>query len=195
MAEADFKNLLKRVRRGDDRAAADLVGQFEPELRRIIRLRFTDPYLRRLVDSGDICQSVMANFFVRATLGQFDLEEPASLMKLLVTMARNKLFNIARDRRREKEATRGGLSDLIDQAADRDPSPSRVIEFRDLVQKARGLLRPRERLLAEKRLRGTSWQDIADEVGESPEKLRKQYTRALARVARQLGIEEGVADE
>src|SRR5689334_17413280 len=102
--ESSFQEWVARVRAGDEDAAALIVRHFEPELRRVIRLRLTDPFLRRLVDSSDVCQSVMANFVVRLRLGQFHLEQPQNLLGLLATMARNKVINLARDRRREKQA-------------------------------------------------------------------------------------------
>ena len=75
--------------RGNFGGCSVIVRHFEPELRRIIRLRLTDPFLRRLFDSSDICQSVMANFLVRAGLGQYHFEEPRKLLNMLLTMARN----------------------------------------------------------------------------------------------------------
>ena len=46
-----FRDLLCRVRAGDQRAATDLVRRLEPELRRAVRVRLSDPRLRRVVDS------------------------------------------------------------------------------------------------------------------------------------------------
>src|SRR5437870_1877835 len=94
--EAAFRDLIHRVRAGEQEAAAELVRQYEPEIRRAIRLRLTDPRLNRVLDSMDICQSVMANFFVRVHAGQFELDKPEQLLRLLVTMARNRLFDQAR---------------------------------------------------------------------------------------------------
>ncbi|MSQ97385.1 MAG: hypothetical protein EXR98_22920 [Gemmataceae bacterium] len=61
--EREFQARIEKIRQGDPQAAAWLVQHFEPELRRFIRVRLTDPFLRRLVDSSDICQSVLAIFF------------------------------------------------------------------------------------------------------------------------------------
>jgi hypothetical protein len=36
----------------------------------------TDARLRREIDSADICQAVLANFFVRVAAGQFEIETP-----------------------------------------------------------------------------------------------------------------------
>jgi DNA-directed RNA polymerase specialized sigma24 family protein len=92
MDETSFFEFIKRVRAGDEQAATELVRQYETEIRREVRLRLRDGRLRRDFDSVDICQSVLASFFVRAVLGQYELEQPQQLIKLLVTMTRNKLI-------------------------------------------------------------------------------------------------------
>jgi RNA polymerase sigma-70 factor (ECF subfamily) len=52
-------------------------------------------------DSMDICQSVLASFFVRAAAGQYDLQEPGQLIALLFRMARHKLAHqVARQEER-----------------------------------------------------------------------------------------------
>jgi RNA polymerase sigma-70 factor (ECF subfamily) len=103
-----FADLLRRVRAGDQDAASELVRQFEPAIRRAIRIQLRDHRLRRLLDSMDICQSVMGSFFVRAAMGQYELRKAEDLLKLLATMARNKLATTARrqivlgDKKRKK---------------------------------------------------------------------------------------------
>src|SRR5262245_14349631 len=96
MPENDsFTSLIRRVRAGDSAAAEELVRGYEGAIRRAVRVHL-GARLRRALDSADICQSVLANFFVRAAAGQFDLEDPTQLLKLLVTMARNRLTDHAR---------------------------------------------------------------------------------------------------
>jgi RNA polymerase sigma-70 factor (ECF subfamily) len=100
MSEAQaFRDLIRRVRGGDAAAAAEIVRRYEPTIRLAIRVRLDRSDLRRLLDSTDICQSVLANFFVRAASGQFELDTPGQLVKLLVTMARHKLINHAHQQR------------------------------------------------------------------------------------------------
>src|SRR6266481_6255167 len=100
MIEAeDFRELIARVRRGDDQAAEQLVRSYESTIRMAIRVRLDQSDLRRLLDSMDICQSVLANFFVRVASGQFEIDTPGELVKLLVTMARNRLSNHVRQQR------------------------------------------------------------------------------------------------
>src|SRR5438270_6266312 len=92
MPEADdFQDLIRRVRAGDEAAAAELVRRYEPAIRRAVRIRLADTRLARAFDSMDVCQSVLASFFVRAALGQYELDTPDQLLRLLATMVRHKL--------------------------------------------------------------------------------------------------------
>src|SRR3954465_1156045 len=95
--ESEFQALIRRVRAGDEAAAAALVRTYEPAIRRAARVRLVDSRLRRLFDSMDICQSVLASFFVRAALGQYELDRPEQLLRLLVDMSRKKFVDHARE--------------------------------------------------------------------------------------------------
>jgi RNA polymerase sigma-70 factor (ECF subfamily) len=195
MSEPDeFRVLLEKVRAGEPAAAAELVRQYEPEVRRLVRLRLTDPRLRRIFDSMDICQSVMANFFVRATAGQFELEQPEQLLKLLVTMARNKI----RDKSRRQQAVRRDQRRVAGNAADQlagvpapGGTPSRILAGKELLEAVREQMTEEERRLADLRADGRGWADIAAELGGTGDALRKQLARALDRIMRDLGLDEG----
>src|SRR5438270_11846773 len=102
---ATFEELIRRVRTWDQDAAAELVRRYEPAIRRAVRFRLADARLGGLLDSMDICQSVLKSFFVRAASGQFDLETPEKVLGLLAAMARNKL---ASQSRRQGAQRRGG---------------------------------------------------------------------------------------
>ena len=54
LEQAEFDELLSRVRRGDQLAASELVRLYEPEIRREVRLRLTSAAMRRTLDSLDI---------------------------------------------------------------------------------------------------------------------------------------------
>lgn len=195
MPEPSFPDLLQRIRAGDGRAAEELVRAYEPELRRAIRVRLTDARLRRIVDSVDICQSVLAGFFVRTAAGQFDIESPEQLLKLLVTMARNRVIDWAR---RAQADCRDGRRDVSLQNQDcetplysaGDPGPATVLVNRELLERVRSRLSPDELSLVEQRSEGRDWNDIAAERGEKPNAVRMKLSRALDRVAQELGLEE-----
>ncbi len=188
-----FAELIRRVRAGDEDAATELVRAYEPAVRRAVRLRLGDTRLARAFDSQDVCQSVLASFFVRASLGQYDLDRPDQLLRLLAAMARNKLTDqIDRQRaaRRDNRRTTDPGSAAID-PADPAASPSEQVAAKDLAEEVRRRLTPDERVLADLRGRGLEWAEVAAEVGGNAEAHRKHYLRALDRVAAELGLAAG----
>jgi RNA polymerase sigma factor (sigma-70 family) len=190
MTEASFTDLISRVRAGDEQAATDLVRRYEPEIRREVRFLLRDPFLRRSFDSMDICQSVMGSFFLRAALGEYDLGRPEDLVRLLISMTRNKVVDATRRQRAQRRDHRRATSlDAVDVEA-RTPTPSAVVEGRELLAMFRERLSEEERQLADLRGQGREWADIAREVGGSADARRKQLTRAIARVSRELGLDE-----
>lgn len=190
--EVSFAELIRRVRAGDEQAAADLVRRYEPEIRCEVRLRLRHSRVRRFVDSMDICQSVLASFFARAALGQYDLDEPGQLVRLLVTMARNKLVNqVHRHQARRRDCRRdeaGGIGPR--EPADRSPSPSELVAGDDLLHAFRNRLSAEERQLADLRGQGRTWEEIARELGGTANGRRVQLVRAANRVSQQLGLDE-----
>ncbi len=193
MSDADpFASFMRRIRAGDQDAATELVRQYEPLIRREVRLHLEDRRLARLFDSLDVCQEVMASFFARAAVGQYDLERPDQVLRLLVTMARHKLASAARrrrSRRRDHRREAGGV-DALDQVAAGDPSPSRIVAGQELLHEVRQRLTDTERQLAELRSQGFAWSEIAAQLGGTPQARRMQLARAADRVLRELGLEE-----
>jgi RNA polymerase sigma factor (sigma-70 family) len=194
MNEQAFARLLERVRAGDDDAVREFVDRFGPEIRRYISKHLRDPRLRRLFDTMDIWQSVLANFLVRATHDEFLLDDPEDLIKLLTRMALNKLRNKVKAQRtgkRDIEREEPADSARLDELASSDPSPSELIIFRDLLEAVRSRLPAFEWFLVEQRAQGRTWNEIAAEVDGSAESLRKQLCRALDRVKKEFGPIEG----
>lgn len=180
---------------GDQDAAIELVREYEPEIRREVRLRLTDPKLRRTVDSMDICQSVLGNFFVRAALGQFDLVRSEDLLHLLVKMARNKVID--RHRRQQARSDRSPTPQLAptvarspSEPADPGPSPSSIVAGKELLSEVRRRMTDEERRIAEARKRGQTWDEVAESCGGSPEALRKRLARTIDRIVEELGLDE-----
>jgi RNA polymerase sigma-70 factor (ECF subfamily) len=190
--DMSFQDLMRRVRGGDSDAATDLVRRYEPAIRRVVRLRLTDGRLRRAFDSMDVCQSVFGSFFARAAMGQYDLDNPDQLLKLLAQMARHKVT----DRMRRERAERRDLARLEeDSRAGREvaaggASPSQQVAWQELLVEVRKRLTAEEMELADLRAQGREWADIARERGESAEALRKRLARGLDRVVGQLGLDE-----
>ena len=191
-----FAEFVARVRAGDALAAEELVRKYEPLIRREIRLKLEDRRLGRIFDSMDVCQSVLKSFFVRTAAGQYDLDDPSELVRLLVTMARNKLASAARNEHRQKRDQRRATGDSDDLVciAGSERTPSAVIADRELLGEVRRRLTEDERLLADLRAQGLNWEEIATRVGGNAQARRVQFSRAMDRVARELDIDEGADD-
>ena len=186
-----FADFLQRIRAGDEQAAAELVRRYESAVRVEVRMRLADSRLRRVLDSMDLCQSVLASFFVRVAAGQYDLERPEQLVRLLVTIARNKVAYQARrqqaqrrDQRRDVAVDRAGW-----EPAGAEPSPSRVVSGRELLAELRRRLTPEELRVADLRAEGRQWAEIAAALGGTAQARRRQLARALDRVAAQVDLE------
>jgi len=140
----------------------------------------------------DICQSVLGSFFVRAATGQYKVETPEQLLKLLTTMARNKLISQARKahaQRRDSRRLTSGDQDETRFVSARQ-SPSNQVAVRDLLQEVQRRLSREEWRILELKNEGRDWASIASELGGSAEALRRRLSRALDRVAEQLGLDD-----
>ena len=69
-------------------------------------------------------------------------------------------------------------------------SPSAQIAARDLLQEVHRRLSPADRRILELRNQGCDWAAIAAELGGGAEALRRRLSRALDRVAEQLGLDD-----
>jgi RNA polymerase sigma-70 factor (ECF subfamily) len=186
-----FADFLRRVRTGDEQAAAELVRRYESAVRVEVRMRLADSRLRRVLDSMDLCQSVLASFFIRAAAGQYDLERPEQLVRLLVTIARNKVAYQARRQQAQRRDQRRNVA--IEQEgwepAGAEASPSRVASGRELLAELRRQLTPDELRVADLRAEGRQWAEIAAVLGGTAQARRRQLARALDRVTAQVDLE------
>jgi RNA polymerase sigma-70 factor (ECF subfamily) len=189
--ESTFSEFLARIRAGDEQAAAELVRRYESAIRVEVRMRLADSRLRRVLDSMDILQSVLASFFVRVAAGQYDLERPEQLVGLLVTIARNKVaYQARRQQAQRRDQRREVTADPQDhEPAGAGPSPSRVASGRELLAELRRRLTPEELRVADLRGEGRPWAEIAAALGGTAQSRRKQLARALDRVAAQINLE------
>src|SRR3954468_7502609 len=147
--ETSFQDLVDRIRAGDNEAAAELMRRYEPAVRRVARVRLGEAHLRHLLDSLDICQSVFASFFVRAALGEFELDSPERVLKLLVAMSQRKVVDQVRKaaaaRRDYRRAEAGGLDPARCLAP--DLTPIQQVAAEELLHEVRRRLSPDERRL------------------------------------------------
>ncbi len=187
-----FQELVQRIRAGDEQAATEVITLYEPLVQRELRIRMTDRRFAKLFDPVDVCQSIWSSFFIRLGAGQFDLESPKCVAKLLVAMTHNKLASRARKHYAQKRSV-----DRVDDypwdlatVADSQDSPSVYLTNQELMVKIHENLSDEERKLSELRNKGLSWQAVADAVGGTAQARRMQLDRAAERVIKQLGLQD-----
>jgi RNA polymerase sigma factor (sigma-70 family) len=192
MARPEISELLARLsagRGGDEERA------FEELIRLLIilvRARL-DARLRAQRESMDVCQSVARSFVEDWRAGRLRFENDAALAGYLQTVVRNKLTDLARH---NLAARRGGGEALraIDEAdgisAGVIPAggegASTIVAGEELRARIEATLSPSERELIALRKRGLEWERIAERLGETPEALRKRWSRLQERIAEEL---------
>ena len=166
--------------------------RFEPLIRREVRLRIGDDRLNRAFDSVDVTQSVFTSFFLRAAIGEYELERPDQLARLLVTMARNRLVSRARRERRQVRDVRRLASEpgVLEQVVDGQPSPSEIASRKELLDLLKKALTDEELQILDLRTAGLSWDEVATRLGGNGQARRMQLSRGIDRLERQLGPTE-----
>lgn len=200
MDQQEFAELLTSAQQGDEAAAASLVSRFEPQLRRFIRYRLANARMRNLVDSLDISQSVFARLFSGLAEGRLEVAGPAQLVKLLTTMAGNRIHDHIRKRLADKRAhvpAAGDPQKALDALPGETINIVDALANAELLDMMRAELSPEDRRLLDARLQGLAWNVIAQQVAEglpqhhvpsTAEGLRKRLTRAIDDAASRLGI-------
>jgi RNA polymerase sigma-70 factor (ECF subfamily) len=107
-------------------------------------------------------------------------------------MSRKKLIDQRRRQGAARRDYRRNVATALDERrhAAAGDSPSGQIAARELLAEVRKRLSPDELYLSEQRAQGRDWAQIAVDVGGTPEALRKKLTRAVGRIAEELGLDD-----
>ncbi len=180
---SEFVTLIEQVRAGDEASIRQLVQEYEPFIRRSARNRLRHSQLRRALDSVDVCQSVLASLLRRSADGQFEIQEPAQLQRLLNRMVRNKIVDAWRRHRNWLLAEVGGSAELVAHRDSTEAVDNEIFEY------AARHFSPEERQILDLRRAGESWNEIASRTGVSPDAARKKLTRAFDRLMELGGLD------
>ncbi len=186
-----FQDLLLLVRAGDDAATSEIFRRYEADIKRVVGAIMRVDRIRRGADPSDIYQSVMASFFIRAALGQYDISTSNQLLALLKRIARNKVADLARSpNQRVSVVPVAGLDRAGIEPADPAKDPASQIMWKELFQKVRDRFTEAERRVSDLRMIGHSWEEVGAELGEKPDAVRMRLDRALKRIGREMNLEE-----
>jgi RNA polymerase sigma-70 factor (ECF subfamily) len=175
--------LLERLSRGDVAAAEQVVADYEPYLRMLVRRSLPGP-LRAKFDSIDVVQSVWVHVLNALRDGAWAVTDRARLRALLVTVARRRLVSRYRHHRTALEREQPGGADLEGLPARRQPRPSEVAQAGELWEKMLALCPPEHHELLRLRRQGLLLSEIADRTGMHEGSVR----RILRQLARRLAL-------
>jgi DNA-directed RNA polymerase specialized sigma24 family protein len=185
MATPEIPEFFAALRGGDPRSVEELLRQFDPYLRRVIRLRLMSGRLSHAVDTTDILQSLLKDFLTQREKETLLPGAPGGLCAYLAAAVRNKVRGKLR-----KERRYAGRLPADWERVGPDPSPAEQAESRDLCQLVRGRLSTENRLLFDLKAQGLTWTQIAEKVSGQPDALRVGLSRAIAKILRELEDEE-----
>ncbi|HKI30586.1 MAG TPA: sigma-70 family RNA polymerase sigma factor [Gemmataceae bacterium] len=177
--------LLERLSRGDVAAAEQVVADYEPYLRMLVR-RALPTALRAKFDSIDVVQSVWVHVLDAVRDGVWEITDRARLRALLVTVARRRLISRYRHHRTALEREQPGGADLEVLPARHQPRPSEVAQAGELWEKMLALCPPEHHELLRLRRQGLLLAEIAARTGMHEGSVR----RILRRLARELALEQ-----
>jgi RNA polymerase sigma-70 factor (ECF subfamily) len=193
---SSFDELMARLRKGDDQAAAEVFRRYAERLVALARSRL-DERLRRKTDADSVLVSVFESFFMRAARGDFELENWDGLWALLVRMTLRKCARRARHHQSKRRDMReevplapaeGSGSDL--QLESREPTPAEAVLLADLVERLVEDLGERDRPILVLRLQGHSVPEISEKVARSERTVQRVLDQVRRRLERLYKREE-----
>lgn len=192
MAETDsFRDVMARLRAGDQAAAREIFQRFVDRLIRLARSRF-DGILRRKVDPEDVVQSAYKSFFHRYGEGKLDVQDWGNLWGLLTMITLRKCLDRieyhraeCRDVKRDA-ATQAGAAGREPwwEAIARDPTPEEAAVLAEIVEQLLRGLAADERPILELSLQGYSTQEISEQLGRPERSVRRLRERVKKQLER-----------
>ena len=179
--EVSFSELLRQARAGDRDALDRLARTYEADVRIAARV-LLGPALRPHLDTTDLVQSVHRSLMLGMRQDKFDVNSPAQLIALALTMVRRKVARKWRHYRRQLPAgavtsSDDELGDVLTTLHSTETDPARAAQLRDAAARAFRGLDAADRRLLELRLEGWSTADAARLLGQNPDVLRVRLSR------------------
>lgn len=173
----EFRDLLDRLRDGDESAAEQIIDQYGPHLVSAIRRRIRSRRVRLVYETEDCLQSVWGSVFAnRERIAE--MESPQHLMRFLARVATNKLVDKQREiaGRNQNRALVVPLpgSESADrfQLATSDPTPSAQASLAEEWEIRTKDLPDEKRTILELRREGHTSEEIAARTGYSERGVR-----------------------
>ncbi len=179
-----LSTLIERMLEGDSAATELLWREFQPQIVRAVRFQLRH-YEQGTSDFlvEDIAQDVAERLVEKLREDRTDsrwIKEPNRLLGLLKKIARDFIA----DRRRERG--KKSHSPLPPELEGKEVTAHENAVERELLNRGLQLLAHGELQIAEARLAGKRWDEIAQKFGQPAETLQKRYYRAVRRLRKML---------
>jgi RNA polymerase sigma factor (sigma-70 family) len=193
-AEDRWQHWIAALRGGDSLVIGEFCNRYGKPLRQLAERRLATDLNARL-DAEDVVQSACRTFLRRVQLGQFLLEDPEGLWRLLCTIALTKIREQARfhGRLRRQPRREVPLTELHEDSTagafeplDPDPTPEEAAAFADEFQQLMASLDPEEQRLVDLKLQEYTNLEAAAAMGCSERTVRRLLHRIKVRLERVL---------
>lgn len=175
--DADFETLMREVRNGSDTAAWDLVERYGPYVLRAVRRNIRHE-IRAKFDSQDFAQAVWTSFFDRSQQMK-KVERPEQLVRLLATMARNKVIDEGRKRDTKRYCVKNetSMTEIVGETnqgfKSKDPTPSQLAIAREQWDQIIDGQPSHYQQIAELKVLGETNTAIAQQLGINEKTVRR----------------------
>lgn len=163
--------LIDGLRRGDERAIAELFRRYYEALLRRTQRRIS-PQMQSKFGAEDILQSAFRTFWERARKGRFEISSSDNIMALLVCISQKKLLKKLEWWNAEKRRGEVSIDELKEILDSNTMSPEEVAAFEEVIQCARTKLPEGARPVLELLLQGYTSGEIEREVKVSNYQVR-----------------------
>ncbi len=183
MSENPFDLLLARLACGDANAAEQVVREYEPYLRMVVR-RYLPARLRPKFDSIDVVQSVWVHVWKGLHAVKWQFADREHLRALLVTVTRRRLVSRFRHYKTALAKESSAADDLDRVAAPVGRGPEDLASALELWERVLAVCPPVHHELLRLRRQGFTMEEIAARTGLHEGSVR----RVFRRLARQLAL-------
>ncbi len=171
-------------------AADELFRRYSERVLRFLRPRVSERLASRL-EPDDVAQSVFNSFFRGVSDGGFIFRQREDVWRLLVKIALHKLHNQCRRHRAAGRDVGREAGDPLTAAVSREPSPDEAAAVGDELDACLRDRAPRDRVILEQFIGGTSYEEIATSVDWSQRTVRRVCEQFVADLQRRLARETG----
>ncbi len=190
MSAEPLDALLEKLSAGDPAAAEQVLADYGPYLRLVVRRRLSGR-LRAKFDSLDVVQSVWAQVLRRLRGAGWHFLDRAQFLAFLVTVTRRRLTSRFRHHQAALRREQPVAPDLDGLPAPGPTQPAEAARAEELWEQMLALCPPAHHELLRLKRQGLTLAEVAVRTGLHEGSVR----RVLRRLARQLALEQGPAPQ